>query len=65
MLLNSRPSLRLALDGITHPNWLINTLFRTLVRHGMPHFENSYATRGAPIIARYLDVELDVYAVAQ
>jgi len=46
-----RPSLRLAWDGITHPHWLFGTLLRTLLGHGMPHFENNYATRGAPIIS--------------
>jgi len=50
-----RPSLRLAWDGIVRPRWLFGTLLRTLVRHGMPHFENSFATRGAPIIARNVD----------
>ena len=47
-----RPSLRLAWQGITHPGWLFGTALRTLVKHGMPHFENSQATRGAPILAR-------------
>ena len=47
-----RPSLRLAWQGLTHPRWLFGTALRTLVRHGMPHFENSYATRGAPILSR-------------
>ena len=46
-----RPSLRLAWDGITHPRWLFGTFLRTLLRHGMPHFENNYARRGAPIIS--------------
>jgi len=46
-----RPSLRLAWDGVSHPRWLAGTLARTLLRHGMPHFENSYATRGVPIIS--------------
>ena len=46
-----RPSLRLAWDGVSHPRWLAGTLLRTLLRHGMPHFENSYATRGVPIIS--------------
>jgi L-lactate dehydrogenase (cytochrome) len=50
-----RPSLRLAWDGITHPRWSIGTFLRTLVRHGMPHFENSYAERGVPIIARNVE----------
>lgn len=47
-----RPSLRLAWDGITRPNWTLNTFLKTIVKHGMPHFENSYATRGAPIMAK-------------
>ncbi len=47
-----RPSLRLAWDGITHPKWSLNTFLRTWATHGMPHFENSFAERGAPILAR-------------
>jgi len=47
-----RPSLRLAWDGLIKPRWLIGTWFRTLARHGMPHFENSFAERGVPILAR-------------
>jgi L-lactate dehydrogenase (cytochrome) len=50
-----RPSLRLAWDGITHPRWSLNTLLRTVLNHGVPHFENSFATRGAPIIARNVE----------
>ena len=46
-----RPGVRLAWDGITHPRWLFGTFLRTLLRHGMPHFENNYATRGAPILS--------------
>jgi L-lactate dehydrogenase (cytochrome) len=46
-----RPTLRLAWDGITRPRWLFGTFLRTLVRHGMPHFENNFATRGAPILS--------------
>jgi L-lactate dehydrogenase (cytochrome) len=46
-----RPSARLAWQGITHPRWLLGTFARTLVRHGMPHFENNYATRGTPIMS--------------
>jgi L-lactate dehydrogenase (cytochrome) len=46
-----RPSARLAWQGLSHPRWLFGTFLRTLVRHGMPHFENSYATRGAPILS--------------
>jgi L-lactate dehydrogenase (cytochrome) len=46
-----RPSLRLAIDGITHPEWLFGTFLKTLTKHGVPYFENSFATRGAPIIS--------------
>ncbi|HSQ04881.1 MAG TPA: alpha-hydroxy acid oxidase [Burkholderiales bacterium] len=46
-----RPTLRLAWDGLSHPRWLFGTFLRTLVTHGMPHFENNYATRGAPILS--------------
>jgi len=46
-----RPSLRLAWDGMTRPRWVAGTFLRTLLRHGMPHFENSFATRGAPIMS--------------
>ncbi|MCW5604232.1 MAG: alpha-hydroxy-acid oxidizing protein [Burkholderiales bacterium] len=35
-----RPTLRLAWDGIIRPRWLLGMLARTLVLHGMPHFEN-------------------------
>ncbi|OZI25986.1 alpha-hydroxy-acid oxidizing enzyme [Bordetella genomosp. 9] len=47
-----RPGLRLAWDGLLRPRWLLGTLGRTLVRHGMPHFENAGAGRGVPIISR-------------
>lgn len=46
-----RPSISLAYQGITHPRWLIFTFLRTLLQNGMPHFENNYATRGAPILS--------------
>ncbi|KRC80628.1 2-hydroxy-acid oxidase [Achromobacter sp. Root83] len=46
-----RPSPALAWQGLTHPRWLFGTFLRTLARHGMPHFENNYATRGAPILS--------------
>lgn len=46
-----RPGARLAWQGLTHPRWLLGTFLRTLIRHGMPHFENNYAQRGAPILS--------------
>jgi L-lactate dehydrogenase (cytochrome) len=35
-----RPTLRLAWDSAVRPRWLFGMLLRTLVTHGMPHFEN-------------------------
>jgi L-lactate dehydrogenase (cytochrome) len=46
-----RPSARLAWEGLTHPRWLFGTFLKTIVRHGMPHFENNFARRGAPILS--------------
>jgi L-lactate dehydrogenase (cytochrome) len=46
-----RPNVRLAWDGVSHPTWLIGTFGRTLLKHGMPHFENWRAERGAPILS--------------
>jgi L-lactate dehydrogenase (cytochrome) len=46
-----KPSLRLAFDGLTRPRWLIGTAMRTLLHHGMPHFENTHTGRGAPILS--------------
>jgi L-lactate dehydrogenase (cytochrome) len=39
-------------DCALHPGWLFGTLIRTLLNHGMPHFENMDAERGAPIFSR-------------
>jgi L-lactate dehydrogenase (cytochrome) len=47
-----KPGLRLAWDGAIRPHWTLNTFLRTLLKHGMPHFENSYATRGAPVLSK-------------
>ncbi|WP_176079790.1 alpha-hydroxy acid oxidase [Paraburkholderia tropica] len=46
-----RPNLRLAFDGLRRPRWLAGTFLRTLLQHGMPHFENSFAERGAPLFS--------------
>ncbi|HUL97543.1 MAG TPA: alpha-hydroxy acid oxidase [Usitatibacter sp.] len=50
-----RPSLRLAWQGVTHPRWAVGTWWRTILAHGMPHFENSFAERGAPIVSRTVE----------
>lgn len=47
-----RPNLNLAWQGISHPRWTLGVLMRTILQHGMPHFENNFATRGVPILSR-------------
>lgn len=46
-----KPSAGLVWQGMSHPRWLFGTFLRTLVQHGMPHFENNHETRGAPILS--------------
>ena len=52
-----KPSIDLFWQGITHPRWTFGTFLRTLIGHGMPHFENNYSRRGAPILARNVSRE--------
>lgn len=47
-----KPSMQLAWSGITRPRWLVGTFGQTLLKHGMPHFENLAAERGAPLLSR-------------
>jgi L-lactate dehydrogenase (cytochrome) len=41
-------------DTVTHPHWLFGTWARTVINHGMPHFENMDAQRGPPVLAKNL-----------
>jgi len=50
-----KPSAKLAWDVVTHPGWSLSTFARTVVQHGMPHFENMDASRGPPVISRNLE----------
>jgi L-lactate dehydrogenase (cytochrome) len=45
---------RVAWDTISHPDWLFGTWARTLLNHGMPHFENMDAVRGPPVLSKNL-----------
>jgi L-lactate dehydrogenase (cytochrome) len=45
---------QVAWDVATHPHWLFGTWMRTLMNHGMPHFENMDATQGPPILSKNL-----------
>ncbi len=53
-----RPSLRLFWDGLMRPRWTFGTFLATLARHGVPHFENNFAERGAPILSRNVERDL-------
>lgn len=46
-----RPSLRLAWDGLSKPAWLCGVFLPTLLKRGVPCFENGGAQRGAPVIS--------------
>jgi L-lactate dehydrogenase (cytochrome) len=55
----ARPTLRLAWQGLTHPRWLFGTFLRTILQHGMPHLENTYATtRGVPMFSPSVERDL-------
>ena len=42
-----RLSRRLGLTGgLSRPRWMVSTFAQTLLKHGIPHFENFTATRG-------------------
>lgn len=43
---------RMLLDFGCRPRWVFGCFARTLLRVGVPHFENSYAERGAPIVSK-------------
>jgi L-lactate dehydrogenase (cytochrome) len=45
---------RVAWDTITHPHWLFGTFARTMINHGMPHFENMDAAQGPPVLSKNL-----------
>ena len=49
-----RPTPRLFAQGLVRPAWLWQTAARTLLKRGMPHFENLDVARGMPILARNL-----------
>ncbi len=44
-----RPSVKLALDGVAHPRWLVQVLLRTLLTEGVPRFANLDHEGGSPI----------------
>ncbi|AZG06971.1 alpha-hydroxy-acid oxidizing protein [Pigmentiphaga sp. H8] len=45
------PGPRLLGDVLAHPRWMASVVLRTLLRDGIPRFENFGADRGGPIVA--------------
>lgn len=43
---------KVALDSLLHPRWLVGTVGRTFLNHGVPHFENMDSTQGPPMLSR-------------
>ncbi|MEJ5155088.1 alpha-hydroxy acid oxidase [Gluconobacter wancherniae] len=43
---------RVMLQSATHPRWLLLTVAQTFLKHGAPHFENTEAERGPPMMSR-------------
>jgi len=42
---------RVVLQSVTHPRWALGVVARTFLRHGAPHFENTEAERGPPMMS--------------
>jgi L-lactate dehydrogenase (cytochrome) len=53
-----RPTPRLIWDGLTRPRWTFGTFLPTILRYGIPHLENNFAERGAPVISRNVERDL-------
>jgi L-lactate dehydrogenase (cytochrome) len=45
---------RVMWQSALHPQWLLGTVARTFWKHGPPHFENTEAERGPPMLSRVL-----------
>lgn len=41
-------------QSVTSPRWLLGTVAQTYLRHGAPHFENTDAERGPPMMSNKL-----------
>ncbi len=46
-----RPSFKLLIDGLCHPNWMINTFIRPMLADGIPRFEN-FGGEPIPMLSR-------------
>lgn len=43
---------KVAWQSATHPRWLLGVVAKTFLRHGAPHFENTDAERGPPMMSQ-------------
>jgi L-lactate dehydrogenase (cytochrome) len=43
---------RVAWQAATHPRWLFGVVLQTFLKHGAPHFENTEAERGPPMMSQ-------------
>ena len=43
---------KVAWQSATHPRWLLGVVARTFLKHGPPHFENTEAERGPPMMSQ-------------
>jgi L-lactate dehydrogenase (cytochrome) len=43
---------KVAWQSALHPGWLLGTVARTFALHGVPHFENTEAERGPPMLSQ-------------
>jgi len=46
-----RPTYKLLADGLSHPNWMLNTFIRPMLTEGIPKFEN-FGGEAIPMLSR-------------
>ncbi|MCE4225279.1 alpha-hydroxy-acid oxidizing protein [Methylobacterium sp. C25] len=39
-------------QSVTHPRWALGVVAQTFIKHGVPHFENTEAERGPPMMSQ-------------
>lgn len=47
-----KPNFAFLWEGITHPSWSFGVLLKTLLRSGIPHFENGDSDHPIPVISK-------------
>ncbi|PCI84618.1 MAG: alpha-hydroxy-acid oxidizing enzyme [Hyphomicrobiales bacterium] len=54
------PNLNLAWQGLIHPKWSLNMWLKTLIKTGVPRFENMDIGEGPPILSKTLTRDMGV-----